>query len=80
MGAYVIKRIISAFGVLLFDALIVFLLIHLTPGDPAMMMVGGEGLGDISNLQAVRHSLGIDLPLHMQVITYFQGLFRGDMG
>ncbi len=80
MFVYVLRRIISAFGVLLFDAILVFCLIHLTPGDPAVMIVGGESAYSMDNLEIVRHELGLDKPFHLQLLSYLQGLIRGDMG
>lgn len=57
---------------------LVFLLIHLVPGDPVQMMLGeGASPADLSTL---RHQLGLDLPLHTQYIHYWAGVLRGDFG
>lgn len=57
---------------------LVFLLIHLVPGDPIQMMLGeGATPADIS---ALRHQYGFDQPLPMQYIHYWLGVIRGDLG
>ena len=57
---------------------LVFLLIHLVPGDPIVQMLGeGAPVGDI---QAMRHAYGLDLPLGQQYINYWKGVLHGDLG
>ncbi len=57
---------------------VVFLLIHLVPGDPIAQMLGdGATAADISGL---RHSLGLDLPIHTQYLRYWRGVLHGDLG
>jgi peptide/nickel transport system permease protein len=57
---------------------VVFLLIHLVPGDPIVQMLGeGATSADVSTL---RHSLHLDLPVHTQYVEYLRGLIHGDMG
>jgi len=57
---------------------VVFLLIHLVPGDPIAQMLGeGATAGDIS---ALRHNLGLDAPLHTQYFHYWHGVFHADLG
>lgn len=59
-------------------ATIVFLLIHLIPGDPAAAMLGeGAAPGDVA---ALRHDLGLDRPLGAQYAAWLSGLARGDLG
>jgi peptide/nickel transport system permease protein len=57
---------------------LVFLLIHLVPGDPIAQMMG-EGASS-TDLSALRHSYGLDLPLHTQYLRYWKGIFHGDLG
>lgn len=57
---------------------LVFLLIHLVPGDPVQQILG-EG-ARAEDLQQLRHDLKLDLPLHVQYGSYIAGLFRGDWG
>ncbi len=57
---------------------IVFFLIHLVPGDPVEVMLGqGARPGDIA---ALRHAYGLDLPLHVQYIRYWEGVLHGNLG
>ena len=57
---------------------VVFLLIHLVPGDPIVLMLGeGASAGDVA---AMRHSYGMDRPLGEQYFGYWRGLVRGDLG
>ena len=56
----------------------VFLLVHIVPGDPVQQMLG-EG-ARAEDLQQLRHALGLDRPLHVQYVRYLAGLLRGDWG
>ena len=56
----------------------VFLLIHVVPGDPVLQMLGQDARAE--DLAQLRHSLGLDEPLGMQYVRYFKGLARGDWG
>jgi peptide/nickel transport system permease protein len=57
---------------------LVFLLIHLVPGDPVQMMLG-EGATP-TDTAALRHDLKLDLPLHTQYIDYWTAVAHGDLG
>ena len=57
---------------------LVFLLIHLVPGDPIQMMLG-EGATP-ADIGALRHDIGLDLPLGQQYLRYWAGVLRGDLG
>jgi ABC-type dipeptide/oligopeptide/nickel transport system permease component len=57
---------------------IVFLLIHLVPGDPILQMLG-EG-APAADVEATRHLSGLDLPLGEQYLHYGKGVLRGDLG
>lgn len=80
MGAYIVKRIASALVILFLDVVLIFSLIHLTPGDPALMIVSGEMGVNAENVELVRRELGLDKPLPVQFYDYLRGLLRGDMG
>ena len=57
---------------------VVFLLIHIVPGDPIVQMLGeGASASDISTL---RHQLGFDDPLHTQYLDYWRGVLHADLG
>src|SRR5271170_5373649 len=57
---------------------LVFLLIHLVPGDPIQQMLG-EGAPP-SDIQATRHAYHLDAPLHEQYLDYWKGVLHGDLG
>jgi ABC-type dipeptide/oligopeptide/nickel transport system permease component len=57
---------------------LVFLLIHLVPGDPILQMLG-EG-APVTDVEAARHAYGLDLPLGRQYLNYWEGVLRGDLG
>ncbi len=57
---------------------IVFLLIHLVPGDPILQMLG-EG-APAADVQATRHAYGLDVPLGEQYLRYWKGVLHGDLG
>jgi ABC-type dipeptide/oligopeptide/nickel transport system permease component len=57
---------------------IVFLLIHLIPGDPIQQMLG-EG-APAADIAAARHAYGLDAPLGEQYIRYWKGVLHGDLG
>jgi ABC-type dipeptide/oligopeptide/nickel transport system permease component len=57
---------------------LVFLLIHLVPGDPIQQMLG-EGAAS-ADIQAARHAYGLDQPLGIQYLHYWRGVLHGDLG
>jgi ABC-type dipeptide/oligopeptide/nickel transport system permease component len=57
---------------------LVFLLIHLVPGDPVQLMLG-EGASP-TDLATLRHQLGLDQPLTTQYVRYWAGVVHGDLG
>lgn len=73
-----LKRIALTLPVLWIIVSLVFLLIHLVPGDPIAQMMG-EG-ASATDLSALRHSYGLDQPLHTQYLHYWQGIVHGDLG
>jgi peptide/nickel transport system permease protein len=56
----------------------VFLLVHIVPGDPVQQMLGEDARAE--DLQQLRHALGLDLPLRTQYWRYLSHLVRGDWG
>lgn len=73
-----LRRLLLTLPVLWIVVSLVFLLIHLVPGDPIAQMLG-EGAAP-SDLSAIRHAYGFDLPLSTQYVRYWQGLLHGDLG
>src|SRR6056297_1133171 len=75
---YIIKRLIALIPVIIGVALVVFLIIHLIPGDPAQTMLGERASPEA--LAQLRESMGLNEPLHIQFIDFFKGLLRFDLG
>src|SRR5947209_7978918 len=73
-----IRRILLTLPVLWVVVSIVFLLIHLVPGDPIVQMLG-EG-ATASDIDALRHSYGLDTPLSQQYAHYWRGILHWDLG
>ncbi len=72
------QRLLITLPALWLVVTVVFLLIHLVPGDPITLMLGeGASAGDIAEL---RHSYGMDRPLSDQYLGYWRGLSHGDLG
>lgn len=78
MTAYIIRRLIATIPVMVVVALFVFLLLHLTPGDPAAIIAGDDATP--SEIEGVRRRLGLDLPIWEQFLIYAWNLLRGDLG
>src|SRR4029077_16536443 len=57
---------------------VVFLLIHLIPGDPVSVMLGPDATP--AQIDATRHALGLDRPLHEQLFKFYARILRGDLG
>ncbi len=78
MRSYGLGRVLAAVPTALGVATIVFLLIHLIPGDPIEVMLGETATA--MDRQSLRAGLGLDRPLHQQYADYLGGLFRGELG
>jgi peptide/nickel transport system permease protein len=78
MRRYLIKRLFHSVIVMWGAATVVFLILHLSPGDPAVNLVGE--MASEEQFALVRKSLGLDQPLHRRYITYLGNLIRGDLG
>ncbi|MGE5509103.1 MAG: ABC transporter permease, partial [Chitinophagales bacterium] len=81
MLKYVAKRLLLLVPVVLGVTVLVFLLMHLAPGDAATAMLGEMGQGaSAEDVARLRASLGLDQPLYVQYGRYLGGLIRGDLG
>lgn len=79
MLRYVQRRLLIAIPVILGVATLVFVIMHLLPGDPAEVMLAQSG-GQAEAIERLRHQLGLDLPLHVQYFRFLGNLVRGDLG
>jgi len=75
---YLTNRVLYTLPVIWLVVSLVFLLIHLVPGDPIAQMLG-EGAPP-ADLAATRHAYGLDLPLWQQYLNYWKGVVHGDLG
>jgi ABC-type dipeptide/oligopeptide/nickel transport system permease component len=78
MFRYLLTRVLYTLPVIWLVVSLVFLLIHLVPGDPILQMLG-EGV-PVADLQAARHAYGLDLPLSQQYLNYWKGVVHGNLG
>src|SRR5215210_3461492 len=78
MTQYIIRRILQMIPITLGILTLIFSLIHLIPGDPAVQ-IAGEGARP-HDVQNVRIALGLDKPLWQQYVTYINNLLHGDLG
>ena len=78
MLRYLSLRLLYTLPVIWLVVSLVFVLIHLVPGDPIQQMLG-EG-APAADIQAARHAYGLDAPLGKQYLNYWKGVLRGDLG
>ena len=78
MGRYLGKRLASTIPLLLVISFVVFMFIHMIPGDPARLVAGQDATKE--DVAVVREQLGLDEPLLVQYGKYMKGLFTGDLG
>src|SRR5438477_2123993 len=78
MLGYLVRRVLAAIPVMGVVALFVFLLLRLTPGDPAAILAGDNATPE--QLERIRASLGLNEPLYSQFFTWIGKLLHGDLG
>jgi ABC-type dipeptide/oligopeptide/nickel transport system permease component len=78
VGRRLLKGTLTTLPVLWLVVTVVFLLIHLVPGDPIVQMLG-EG-ATAADIGALRHSYGLDAPLGEQYMHYWRGIAHGNLG
>lgn len=76
---YLFHRLILTMPVLLGVSLIVFVIMHVIPGDPVQLIFSGTG-ASLEQREAMRHALGLDRPLPIQYANYVINALRGDFG
>jgi peptide/nickel transport system permease protein len=78
MLLFLLRRVASAIPVLVMVAIIVFLVLRLSPGDPAVMIAGDNASPE--QLAAIRASMGLDKPLLEQLLVWIGEILRGNFG
>jgi len=78
MTTYLLRRLLLMLPVAFLVTVGVFMLIHLTPGDPALIMLGEDRTP--AAIAAIPHQLGLDQPLYVQYLIWLGNLAHGDLG
>ena len=78
MYKYICKRILIMIPVIIGVSLLVFLVLKMTPGDPARVVAGSEA--DEATVEQIREELGLNKPVLQQYVDYMLALLHGDMG
>jgi peptide/nickel transport system permease protein len=83
MRAYIIRRLLLIIPTLLLVTIVVFLTVRLVPGsviDQMLAQRGGQSMGVAMDVEAIRHSMGLDLPVYEQYGRWMRDLLHGDLG
>jgi peptide/nickel transport system permease protein len=78
MAAYILRRLVLLVPVILVVGVVVFALVHLTPGDPAAVILGDRATPE--QIAHLRDELGLNDPLPVQFVRWFGGVLRFDFG
>jgi peptide/nickel transport system permease protein len=78
MTTYILRRLLMLIPVMLIVGIVVFMLVHLTPGDPAAVMLGQNATGE--QIEQLRDLLGLNDPFLVQFIRWFGDALRLDFG
>ena len=76
MLKFVVKRIFSCIPVLFVVITLIFFMMRIIPGDPAMNILGEDA--DPADVEALRERMGLNDPLSVQYVKYLSGIVRGD--
>ena len=82
MSTYVFRRIALSLVVLVMATFIVFVVMHMLPGDPILLYFSQDAFSKFSpeELEAARHEFGLDKPVVIQYINWLYGVLHGDLG
>lgn len=78
MIGYILKRIFSLIPVLFVVSIAIFMIVHLTPGEPAAVMLGLEATK--KQIEALQEQMGLNLPIYQQYVNWMMSVFHGDLG
>ena len=78
MLTYFLKRLLGLMPTLLIVAVLVFLFVHMLPGDPALLAAGQDA--DAQTVALVRQELGLDRPMSEQFVSFFSQALQGEFG
>lgn len=75
---FIVKRIIRVIPIVLAASVVIFLLLHITPGNPARIMLGPKA--SPAAIDQLEHEMGLNQPLPVQYATWMEGVVHGDLG
>lgn len=78
MGRYVARRLLETIPLMIIISIVVFMFIHLIPGDPAKTLAGVEA--SLEEVEALREELGLNDPLIVQYFNWVKDALKGDLG
>lgn len=78
MTQYILRRLLLLIPVILIVGIVVFTLVHLTPGDPAAVILGPDATSE--QVERLREQLGLNEPFYIQFFEWMAGVARGDLG
>src|SRR5574341_1192146 len=78
MAGYVLRRLAQAVPTVLLTSVLIFLVLHLVPGDPAAVLAGSDAPPEV--VEALRHEMGLDRSLPVQYVLWLGRVLRGDLG
>lgn len=78
MKKFIVKRILSVIPVLVIVSVVIFSIVHLTPGDPAASILGDEATPE--DIEALRVRMGLDKPVVEQYFIWINNVLHGDFG
>lgn len=78
MRNFIVKRVLSIIPVLIIVSVVIFSVVHLTPGDPAASILGDEAIAE--DIAALRERMGLDKPVVEQYFVWMGNILHGDFG
>lgn len=78
MGRYIVRRLLNAIPILVVVSIIIFLFLHMIPGDPARIAAGPDATQQ--EIQMTRVRLGLDRPLYVQYLVFLRNIVTGNLG
>lgn len=75
---YIRRRLLMTVPILFAVSVLVFMMVHLMPGDPARIIAGDSATEE--DVEMIRKEMGLDKPLVQQYLTYVSNIFKGDLG
>jgi len=80
MTKYIIRRFLLAMPTLFFLTIIVFLMMHLAPGDPIQILLGLTSVVSEDTIISLRKEWGLDKPFYLQYFYWLKNLLKGNLG